>query len=565
MSTQFDLVIRGGDIADGLGGETYRADVAVRDGRIVEVGQVAGHGVEEIDARGHLVTPGFVDIHTHYDAQAMWDNSLAPSSNHGVTTVVMGNCGVGFAPVREGDREVLIELMEGVEDIPGVALHEGLDWQWESFDDFLAALESRPRDIDCCAQLPHAALRLYVMGERAVRLEMATVEDMARMRELAAAAMRAGAIGFSTSRSLNHKSVKGDPTPSLRAAEEELIAIALGLKDAGSGVLQVITDFLDVESEFALLRRLVEVSGRPLSFSLAQRHSAPDDWRRVLELTAEAVRDGLPMRAQIAPRGVGVLLGLKGSLNVFCECPGYKEIAHLPLDERVARMREPQLRERLLAEVDESRHALLGPKLHDYANLYRVGNPPNYNPGREAAVSAIAEREGREAKAMAYDLLLEDDGGNFLYMPMANYAARDLECCAEMIADPNTVIGLGDGGAHVGLICDSSFPTFLLQHWGKNSGRFSLPWLVKRQTADTARAAGLLDRGIIAVGMKADLNVIAVDQLGLEVPHIQHDLPAGGKRLLQGASGYVATIVSGVPVYRDGEPTGQYPGRLVRI
>ena len=566
MKEPYDLVIRGGEVADGLGGATFEADVAVKDGRIAEVGNVAGRGREEIDARGKLVAPGFVDIHTHYDGQAVWDRCFAPSSWHGVTTTVMGNCGVGFAPVRPEDRDRLIELMEGVEDIPGVALHEGLDWAWESFDDYLGALERQPHDIDFAAQLPHAALRVYVMGERASRLEMATAEDMAKMRALTAEAMRAGAIGFSTSRSINHKSVKGSPTPTLKAAEDELTAIALGVKDAGRGVLQMITDFDDddVEGEFALMRRLVEVSGRPLSFSLMQKHQNKQGWRRVLELTARAVADGLPMRAQVAPRGVGILLGLQGSRNVFSECPSYQAIAELSFEERVARLKDPALRERLLLELEHPPASALGVRLVEFSNIFAFGDPPDYDPGEEKSVAAIARREGRAPAAVAYDLMMASEGRGTLYSPFANYADRNLEACGDMIADPNTVIGLGDGGAHVGLVCDSSFQTFVLSHWGNTSGRFTLPWLIKRQTADTAHAVGLFDRGVIAPGKKADLNVLDPALLGMATPHMQFDLPAGGRRLLQRASGYVATIVSGTPVYRDGQSTGALPGRLVR-
>jgi N-acyl-D-aspartate/D-glutamate deacylase len=566
MTKSLDLVIRGGAIADGLGAPLVEADVAVKDGRIVQVGKVEGTGREEIDARDCIVAPGFVDIHTHYDGQAVWDQRFAPSSWHGVTTAVMGNCGVGFAPVRPRDRERLIELMEGVEDIPGVALHEGLDWAWESFADYLDALERKPHDIDYGAQLPHAALRVYVMGERASRLEMATAADRAEMRRLAADAMRAGAIGFSTSRSINHKSVKGTPTPTLKAAEEELMAIAMGVKDAGSGVLQMITDFdgEDVDGEFQLMRRLVEASGRPLSFSLMQKHKNPRGWKRILELTQQANSEGLRMLAQVAPRGVGVLLGLQGSRNVFSECPSYQALAELPFDRRVALMREPGRRAALLREIQDNATTPLGERLVEFENIFAFGNPPNYDPGPESSVAAIAARERRTPGEVAYELMMADGGHGMLYSPFANYADRSLEACGDMIADPNTVIGLGDGGAHVGLISDSSFQTFMLSHWGNATGRFDLSWLIKRQTSDTARAVGLHDRGVIAPGMKADINVIDPDALGMAAPHMQFDLPAGGRRLLQRANGYVATVVSGTPIYRAGEPSGALPGRLVR-
>jgi N-acyl-D-aspartate/D-glutamate deacylase len=569
MTSSFDLVIRGGEVADGLGGALRSADVAVRDGRIVEVGQLTASGKQEIDARGLLVTPGFVDIHTHYDGQVMWDSQLAPSSWHGVTTAVMGNCGVGFAPVRTRDHERLIELMEGVEDIPGAALHEGLGWGWESFADYLDAVERRPHDIDVCAQLPHGALRVYVMGERAARLEAATPDDIAQMRRLAAEAMRAGALGFSTSRSMNHRSIKGDPIPSLRATRDELMGIALGLRDAGRGVLQFISDFNapSLEVEFAMLRELVEVSGRPMSISLAQRHSSSRGWRKLLDLVGDAVAAGLTMRAQVAPRPIGVLFGLQGSRNPFSACPSFKaEVAALPLAGKVERLRDPLLRARLLVEIEALQGDSMGLRLTAFDRIFPFGDPPDYEPAASSSLAAQAVSRGVSAAELAYDLLLEDEGRAFLFAPFANYADYNLDACREMLDDPNTVVGLGDGGAHVSIISDGSFPTYLLTHWGRDrpQGRFDLAWLVKRQTSDTARAVGLLDRGVIAPGMKADLNVIDMAKLGLSAPVMSADLPAGGKRLLQRASGYVATVVSGVPVYRDGQATGALPGRLVR-
>jgi N-acyl-D-aspartate/D-glutamate deacylase len=569
MTSSFDLVIRGGEVADGLGGALISADVAIRDGLIVEVGQLTGSGKQEIDARGLLVTPGFVDIHTHYDGQVMWDSQLAPSSWHGVTTAVMGNCGVGFAPVRTRDHERLIELMEGVEDIPGAALHEGLGWGWESFADYLDAVERRPHDIDVCAQLPHGALRVYVMGERAARLEAATPDDIAQMRRLAAEAMRAGALGFSTSRSMNHRSIKGDPIPSLRATRDELMGIALGLRDAGRGVLQFISDFNapSLEVEFAMLRELVEVSGRPMSISLAQRHSSSRGWRKLLDLVGDAVAAGLTMRAQVAPRPIGVLFGLQGSRNPFSACPSFKaEVAALPLAGKVERLRDPLLRARLLVEIEALQGDSMGLRLTAFDRIFPFGDPPDYEPAASSSLAAQAVSRGVSAAELAYDLLLEDEGRAFLFAPFANYADYNLDACREMLDDPNTVVGLGDGGAHVSIISDGSFPTYLLTHWGRDrpQGRFDLAWLVKRQTSDTARAVGLLDRGVIAPGMKADLNVIDMAKLGLSAPVMSADLPAGGKRLLQRASGYVATVVSGVPVYRDGQATGALPGRLVR-
>ncbi len=559
-----DLLIRGGRVADGLGSPLFEADVAIRDGRIAAVGRVEGDAREVLDAAGAVVAPGFVDIHTHYDGQAVWDSQLASSSWHGVTTVVMGNCGVGFAPVRQHDRERLIELMEGVEDIPGVALHEGLDWAWESFAEFLTALERRPHDVDLCAQLPHGALRVYVMGERAARLEPATQDDVARMREIAATAMRAGALGFSTSRSINHRTIKGDPTPSLRASEAELTGIAMGLADAGRGVLQLLSDFdtPSLEEEFAMLRRVVERSGRPLSFTVAQKHDDPQGWRRLLELVDQAVKDGLPIRGQVAPRPIGMLLGLQGSLNPFSGSPMVREIADRPLAERYAIMRDPAFKASVLEHLARTTRKRLDLKL-----LFPFGDPPNYEPDPSTSIAAQAERLGRSPDDVAYELILQDEGRAFLYTPFANYHDGNLDACREMMADPNTVIGLGDGGAHVGMISDASFPTFLMTHWARECGRgdgFDLSWLIKRQTSDTARTVGLNDRGVIAPGMKADINVIDVEKLRLPPPQMAFDLPAGGKRLLQKAEGYRATVLSGVVTYRDGEATGELPGRLVR-
>ena len=564
----YDLVIRNGRIIDGTGAPGYAGDLAITAGRIAAIGQIDGTGRQEIDATGHLVTPGFVDIHTHYDGQAIWDSHLAPSSLHGVTTAVMGNCGVGFAPVRPGDHDKLIQLMEGVEDIPAPALHEGLDFAWESFADYLAALDRRPRDIDICAQLPHAALRVYVMGDRAIQLEPANQADIAQMRTLAAEAMRAGAFGFSTSRTISHKTLAGDHTPTLRAQEDELLGIALGLQDAGSGQLELVSDWNmpDAPTEFAMLRRIVEASGRPAVFSIGQRHDRPEAWKTLMALADQAASDGLAIRPVFPPRPIGILLGLEGSQNPFSGTPSYKSIAHLPLPDRVARMRDPAFRAQLLSEdrFTGSNFPLL-PRL-SFARMFGFTDPPNYAPPQSASIDAIAAREGRTAEDVAYDMLLQQDGRAYIFAPLVNYADYTLDASRSMLGHRNAIVGLSDGGAHVGFISDGSYPTFLLSYWGRDVGQdvFPIEELVRRQTSDTAHAVGLHDRGVLAIGKKADLNIIDFANLGMEFPQMAFDLPAGGRRLVQKARGYKATIKAGQITYRDGVPTGALPGILVR-
>lgn len=568
MAERPDLVIRGASVADGTARPCVEADVAISEGIIIAVGKVAEAGHEEIDARGALLTPGFVDIHTHYDGQAVWDSQLASSSWHGVTTAVMGNCGVGFAPVRADDRQRLIELMEGVEDIPGVVLHEGLDWSWKSFADYMAVLERRPHDMDICAQLAHAPLRLFVMGERAVRLEPATDDDVTQMRRIARGAMEAGALGFSTSRTLNHRTSQGAPIFGLRASENELMGIALGMRDAGRGAIEFISDWdtPDFDTEFGMVRRVVERSGRPLSLTLGQRHAMPDAWRHLLHHIKQAASEGAPIKGQIAPRPIGVLMGLQCSRNPFSDYPSYKEIAHKRLKDRLVIMQQPDFRARLLGEEKIDSSDPIARRVASFDMIFPLGNPPNYAPGRDQSITAEAARLERDPAEVAYDRLIADGGRDFLLAPLANYHGYSLDVCREMLADANTLVGVGDGGAHVGFISDASFPTFVMAYWGRDRGndRFAVPWLVKRLTADNACAVGLLDRGVIAPGMKADINVIDFDRLSIQRPIMVSDLPAGGSRLLQQATGYVATIVSGVVTYRDGAATGELPGGVVR-
>jgi len=567
--TTFDLLIRGGVVVDGTGGPPRTADVAVTCDRIVAVGELEGTATRTLDADGALVTPGFVDIHTHYDGQATWDSQLLPSAWHGVTTVVFGNCGVGFAPVRQHDRERLIELMEGVEDIPGAALHEGLTWEWESFPEYLDALERRPHDIDFAAQMPHGALRLYVMGERGANREEATPEEIASMGELVRQAVEAGALGFTTSRTLNHRTSRGEPTPTLTAAESELVGISEAMGMSGAGVLQVVTDFLDLHSEFSTFRHMVERSGRPLSVSLAQARQRPGQWREVLDLLTEANTDGLEMRAQVAARAVGVVNGLQATLSPFSFTKTYSEIAGLTFDERLRAMRDPAFRERLLAEEDAIHDSLMAKGQDRYAAMYPLADPPDYEPPATDSVSARAARLGVRPTALAYDLLLTDEGRAFLYVPFLNWADGDLSPVREMLAHDHTVPGLSDGGAHVGMICDASFPTTLLTHWARDRDaslgpRLDVADVIAGQTRGTATAVGLLDRGLLAPGMKADLNVIDFDNLTLRRPTMAFDLPAGGKRLLQRAEGYLHTVVSGAEIYAGGEHTGALPGQLIR-
>ncbi|MDH5738088.1 MAG: amidohydrolase family protein, partial [Gammaproteobacteria bacterium] len=564
--SDYDLIIRGGRILDGTGGPEMTSDIAIRDGKIADVGKITANAHKVIDAEGALVTPGFVDIHTHYDGQATWSNRLSPSNHHGVTTAVMGNCGVGFAPVRPNDHDLLIELMEGVEDIPGAALHEGLSWQWESFPDYLDYLDQKRFDMDLGTQVPHAALRVFVMGERGARREIASTEDIAEMRRLTEEAIRAGALGFSSSRTLNHRSSKGDPTPSLTAAREELVGIGLGVKDAGRGVLEMISDFADLDAEFETIMAMVKESGAPMTISMAQGLN-PHGWKKLYDKVEAANRSGLVVKGQVAPRAIGIMLGLNASLNPFMLHPSYREIVNLPLEDRVARLRDSGFRKKLLSESSAHTHERLKALVGQFEKMWVLGDPPNYEPEAEDSIAARAKRMGVTAEEMALDCLLEKDGHQFLYTPFANYANFNLDVCREFITAEHTVMGLGDGGAHVGTICDASFVTYLLTHWGRDRVRgekLALPLLVKAQSRDTARAVGLLDRGVIAPGMKADINIIDFERLKINAPKMIYDLPAGGGRLDQTTEGFLATIVSGKITYENGEATGDLPGRLVR-
>ena len=563
---QYDMVIRSGSVIDGTGQGAFSADVAIKDGLIVEVGKVSGAGAREVDADGALVTPGFVDIHTHYDGQATWSNRMSPSSHHGVTTVVMGNCGVGFAPVRPTDHDLLIELMEGVEDIPGVALSEGLSWEWESFPDYLDYLSKRQFDMDIGAQLPHAALRVYVMGQRGADREPATAEDVLEMRRLTEQAMRAGALGFTSSRTLNHRSVRGEPTPTLQAEYDELVGMASALHSSGRGVMEMISDFDDLDAEFSLLESMVRAAGRPMSISLAQGIS-DHGWRKVLGKIESASDAGIAMRGQVAPRPIGILLGLTTTLSPFTTRPSFSEVAKLPMAERVAALSDPLRKARILEEPTGHGFMRLFRLMDEGRKIWLMTDPPNYEPDPKDSLHAQATDRGLDPWSYVYDMLLQNQGNALLYTPFANYAEDNLDCCRDMILHKDTVMGLGDGGAHVGTICDASFITSLLTHWGRDRTRgegIDLPTLIKCQSLDTARAVDLTDRGTLESGMRADVNIIDFDNLNVRLPEIVNDLPAGGARLQQRADGYQMTLVKGEPTYIEGRATDALPGRLVR-
>ncbi len=573
----YDLIVRGGTIVDGTGAAPFVGDVAIEGGRIVQVGAVEGGAREEIDATGKIVTPGFVDIHTHYDGQATWDALLTPTAWHGVTTLVMGNCGVGFAPVAPGKQEFLIGLMEGVEDIPGTALHEGIDWQWETFPEYLDALDERRYALDIGTQVPHGAVRAYVMGERGARNEPATPEDIARQAQVVKEAIEAGALGFSMSRTIVHRAVDGEVVPGTHGAEDEIFGIARVLGELGEGIVELAPagiqgeDMSKPDLEMDWMRRLSAEIGRPVSFALVQHDVAPKDWKRLLDLCDEAgERDGAILRPQVSARPNTLLIGHQ-SFHPFSFRPTYMALKDLPLEERVVELRKPEVRARILGE--ESYYAIPQMKVvtqmieNGIDKIFRLGDPPNYEPPPEESLQAIAAEQGRDPFDLLYDWLLELDGKQLLMLTLLNYSDYDLESVRAMLEHPRTAFGLGDGGAHCGAICDASMTTSLLEHWVKGRTRgpkLPIEKAVKKMTSDTAALYGLQDRGEIVPGKKGDLNVIDLDRLENQLPEIAHDLPAGAARFIQRARGYDATIVSGEVTFRDGEHTGALPGRLVR-
>jgi len=562
-----DLVIRGGTIVDGTGSSARTGDVAIDGERIASVGGKAGPGRREIDAAGLLVTPGWVDIHTHYDGQATWDPYLTPSSWHGVTTLVMGNCGVGFAPAKPDRHDWLIGLMEGVEDIPGTALAEGIEWQWESFPEYLDALERMPRALDIGAQVPHGAVRAYVMGERGAKNEPATADDIVAMAAIVRDGIRAGALGFTTSRTLLHRAVDGEPVPGTFAAEDELAGIGRVLGELGCGVLEMASDLMPEDGELAWMGRVSASTGRPITFALLQNDIDRDQWRRLLEASERANASGARLVPQVSARPTGVLVGLESKAHPFIDRESYRAIAHLPLAERVARMRDPELRRRILGETATPTQPISWLVARSFHKLFRLGDPPDYEPAADDSVAAVAVREHRNPEEVIYDILLERDGREFLYLPVLNYADFDFEPIREMLVHPQAILGLSDGGAHCGLICDAGTPTLLLTHWVRDrrrGARLPLEAMVQMQTQRTAALYGLCDRGTLAPGMKADVNLIDFDHLALSAPEVVFDLPANGRRLVQKATGYRATVKSGTVIFAEGEPTGALPGRLLR-
>lgn len=580
----YDTKIINGKIIDGTGTPAYLGDIAITGGKISALGACPGESKVTIDASGAIVTPGFVDLHTHYDGQLSWDEEIAPSAMHGVTTCVMGSCGVGFAPCRETDRERLIELMEGVEDIPGTALSEGMQWDWEGFPEYLDALDAKPHTIDFLAQVPHDPLRIYVMGDRALANEVATEQDIEEMRRLVREALDAGAVGFSTGRTDNHRTSRGENTPASEASTSELAGIAKAFHGSKHGVLNAVSDFNMADGdehfdrEFDVIEHMLEAAGgASMSVSTMQRDGSPNQWKWILKRSQEANDKGHTLRCQVAPRAIGVMLGLQATFHPFIGFPSYKKISHLSIEEQVARMRDPEFKSTLLSEKSEP---LAGdgssvPPLADEflakldmvaMRLYRLGETPNYEPPLNECMAAEAMAKKQPVLSVVYDALLEQEGKALLYFPLMNYTGMNLEAVREMLTHPLALPGLSDAGAHVGTVCDASFPTFSMMHWARDrkTGQIPLERIIQMQTHDTSKFIGLSDRGVLAEGMRADINVIDFIGLKLKHPEMREDLPGGGKRLLQEAEGYKMTMVAGEIIVRDDQLTGSRPGRLVR-
>lgn len=561
-----DLVIRNARVVDGSGSPSFEGAVAVDGDRIVAVGEVAERGRREIDAEGNLVTPGWVDIHTHYDGQVTWDPEVSPSGWHGVTTVVMGNCGVGFAPADPSRRDWLIQLMEGVEDIPGTALEEGMSWNWETFPEYLDEVDSMGRVLDVAALVPHGAVRAYVMGDQAAVHDQASADQIEAMKEIVREAIEAGAIGFSTTRTLLHRAKDGELAAGTNADAAELIGIGRALADTGAGVFSVASDMFDPQSEMAWMTEVSRESGRPVPFACLENPFQPDNWRTLLRLADDAAADGARIVPQVAGRPACTMFGFESSAHPFMFHRSYQPLAALPLDERVRELRKPEVRRAILDEEVELR-GLQAVVMQSFGRLFPLGDPPEYEPSPDTSVAAVAARQGRPAVEVAYDLMLEQDGHALLYFPLIGYALGDFDALEEMLRHPTTVLGLGDGGAHCGVLCDAGLPTYMLTHWVRDrsrGSRLSLEAAVHHQTRRTAALYGFDDRGLLAPGYLADLNVIDFEGLRVPAPEMVYDLPAGGRRLVQRAHGYVATVKSGAVVRQDDEPTGERPGRLLR-
>ncbi len=565
-----DLVIRNGRVIDGAETPAFVADIAIDGGRITAVGVVPGKGRREIDASGRIVTPGWVDIHTHYDGQVTWDPYLSPSSWHGVTTAVMGNCGVGFAPVKRDRHEWLIELMEGVEDIPGSALAEGINWTWETFPEYLDSLDAQARVLDVATQVPHSAVRAYVMGDRGARNEDATPDDIAQMSAIVAEGMAAGALGFSTSRTVVHTTKDGTVMPGTTAAADELLAIGKAMAAVAPGVFEMSSDMNPADREFEWMRAMSIDTGVTVTYSLLQSPLQPGNWIKLLELTRQARAQGASIAAQIACRPTGLVLGWQSTIHPFVGRQTYRDIAALPFEERLEKLKDPAVRAAILADPSKKMGPLGAIMTQGFDRMFRLQQPDgslDYEPRAEDSIKALAEASGQAPDAVVYDMLMENDGRGYIYLPLLNYTEFSFDHIEAMMHDPNTVLSLSDGGAHCGVICDASFPTYMLTHWVRDRKRgptLPLEKVVSMQTRDTARLYGLNDRGVLAVGMKGDLNVIDFERLAIQAPEMVFDLPADGRRMIQRAEGYVATIVSGVVTWENGEATGAMPGKLIR-
>ncbi len=562
-----DLIIKNGTVVDGSGAPARKADVAIKDGRIAAIGDSLGEAKKEIDAAGLVVAPGWVDIHTHYDGQVTWDPYLTPSSWHGATTVVMGNCGVGFAPAPPDRHEWLIGLMEGVEDIPGTALSEGIQWEWESFGEYMDALDRKPLAIDVATQVPHGAVRAYVMGDRGAKNEKATPDDIEKMAQVVRDGMAAGALGFSTSRTVLHKAIDGEVVPGTTADNDEMLGIAKVLGEFPHGVFEMASDLNPEEKEFDIMAQMSRESGMPVSFACLQSPLDPDNWKRYLKAMDDANANGAQVTAQIACRGNGLLLSLDGTAHPFISHPSYVAITDLPFDARLAELKKPEVRAKILSEQPDADDPLVAIVLSGYDRMFPLGDTPNYEPAPEDSLAALAARDGVTPQELAYDILLEDEGRGFIYLPLLNYTNFNLDHVREMMDHPHTRLSLSDGGAHCGIICDASYTTYILTHWARDRQRgdkISIERAVQMQTRETAEAYGLHDRGLLAPGMKADINVIDFENLKIKKPRMVYDLPANGRRLVQEAEGYVATIVNGEVIYENGTPTGALPGKLIR-